>query len=148
MSRSNPLGFAVTMAVEVAVVAGLVTLLPKVDLKPDSAIARPGSPYAASAEESVAVVSTGYEPAASIATHETSYYRQRAAEAASDVVTNQTSAPPLINDDTSQRRYVEQRLDRSSQQLLNSVGGYVSNVVAPLARPSERTTGRTAWRQY
>jgi hypothetical protein len=122
MSRQSPLGFAFTVVMEITAIVAIVSLLPRVDLRP------PATP---AAEKDVATASKNPRPTVDptitpvgwtapsdgngvAPSRETSYYERR------------PSAPSLIEPDPARSQYVEQRLDRASQQLVNSVGSYVA----------------------
>jgi hypothetical protein len=138
MSRNNPLGFAFSLVVEIAAIVAIVSFLPRIDLRPAASAAdtssglvnvgRSGAP-----ESTVSHVGwttpDGRELARPAA--ETSYYQRRTGQSsATDAVGNslpQREPPPLIVADPRAPGYVEQRLDRASQQLVNSVGSAVVN---------------------
>jgi hypothetical protein len=120
MSRQSPLGFAASMAIEVAAVVFVVSLLPRVDLRPKAQ---------AASGNSVDLPETEFVNATPMPRRETSYYQDRATSPAgnSSVESPLTwRAPPLLASTEPEPRYVEQRLDRASQQLVNGVGSYVA----------------------
>jgi hypothetical protein len=152
MSRSSPTGFAFSILFEIAAVVVIVSFLPRVDLRPlASAAAGQGpAPPAFHANEPVdsAVSPVGWTtPGASRepAGRETSYYERHASPNGARPTALGSfpvqSAPPLIELETqrtevSQRpEYVEQRLDRASQQLVNSVGTAVAGAADHWLRP-------------
>jgi len=161
MSRSSPTGFAFSLLFEIAAVVVIVSFLPRVDLRPlASAVAGQGptqpsfhaSPVIDSAVSPVGwtTPSIRREPAG----HETSYYERYAASNGARPTPSPAGsfpvqpAPPLIEleqprADVAQRaevsqrpEYVEQRLDRASQQLVNSVGTAVTNAADNWLRPT------------
>jgi hypothetical protein len=116
MSKSNPLGFFVGVIVEVVAVVFIVSLLPKVDLR----------------------ATTEHEGPSFVQPQETSYYQRHAAAATSTLSTGPAaefrSPPPLIAVDPDRPGFVQERLDRASQGLVNGVGSYVSDAASELAR--------------
>jgi hypothetical protein len=164
MSRSSPSGFAFSILFEIAAVVVIVSFLPRVDLRPlASAVAGqgPSQPsFHANPPVDLAVSPVGWttpsirrEPAG----HETSYYERRAANNGTRPTNPPAGsfpvqpAPPLIEleqqradvaprAEVSQRpEYVEQRLDRASQQLVNSVGTAVTSAAENWLRPPPTT---------
>lgn len=114
MSRHSPSGFAFSMLIEIAAVVIIVSLLPRVDLRPRvNAAPLPGS------GDSQAIASGTPSLLTSL--------QQSPAEVAPSRAPGLVDAPPLNPQD------VERRLDRASQQLVNSFGSTVSNVATDLA---------------
>jgi hypothetical protein len=162
MSRSSPTGFAFSILFEIAAVVVIVSFLPRVDLRPlASAVAgqdpRQPSFHAGQAMDS-AVSPVGWTTPGvrrESAGNETSYYERHAASSGSRPAAAGSfpvqPAPPLIEleqqraeisqrTEVSQRpEYVEQRLDRASQQLVNSVGSAVTNAADNWLRPPPAT---------
>jgi hypothetical protein len=143
MSRQSPTGFVFSMAVEIAAVVVIVSFLPRVDLRP-SATAADGTYAPANAGQPAAAEpvlsrldwkSTG-RVSAEPPTRETSYYQRPAAPSQPESRQARSlpsrEAPPLIDVDSARPQYVEQRLDRASQQLVNSVGSYVAQAAGNL----------------
>src|SRR5207237_780561 len=66
--------------------------------------------------------------------HETSYYQRPAAPPTAEIVVATPAptrqSPPLIPAPPAEAAYVEQRLDRASQRLVNTVGSAVSNTAS------------------
>ena len=164
MSRSSPTGFAFSILFEIAAVVVIVSFLPRVDLRPlASAVAgqSPTQPSFHSNPPVDAAVSPVAWTTPSIrrepAGHETSYYERHTANSGSRPTQAPAGsfpvqpAPPLIEleqqrvdipqrAEVSQRpEYVEQRLDRASQQLVNSVGTAVTNAADNWLRPPPAT---------
>jgi hypothetical protein len=148
MSRLNPLGFVLSIIVEVAAVVFIVSLMPRIDLRP--AAAEPTTAGGTNLVSSTLNASQfpliplkpDWPPAESRAPRlppqETSYY-QRRAEAApvqgSPAPAATTRQPPsLITVDPARPAYVEQRLDQASQGLLNGVGSYVARAAEDFVR--------------
>jgi hypothetical protein len=142
MSRQSPVGFVFSMVVEIAAIALIVSLLPRVDLRPAAA-----APNVASDPAISHVGWTMSEPAPSKqAARETSYYERRAAQVAPisqpALTLPRREPPPLIEVDPARPGYVEQRLDRASQQLVNSVGSAVAQAAGdwlpnpPVSQPN------------
>jgi hypothetical protein len=154
MSRQNPIGFAFSMLVEIAAVAAIVSFLPRVNLRP-AAAATSSSPTAgtgpsAAAEPVISPVSWNSPISANAnpPAHETSYYRRAiepTATNSSHAQAPEREAPPLLTADLPNPAYVEQRLDRASQQLVNSVGTYMTQAAGSLlANPPQAATGLPA----
>ncbi len=163
MSRSSPTGFAFSILFEIAAVVVIVSFLPRVDLRPlAAAVSGQGSAtpsFSASQAIDSAISPVGWttpsgsrEPAG----RETSYYERLAANSGvrPPPVTGSfpvQPAPPLIEleqqrAELSQRaefaqrpEYVEQRLDRASQQLVNSMGTAVTSAADNWLRPPPAT---------
>lgn len=100
MSRSNPAGFVLGIALEVGAVVLAVALVPRLDLGP------PSKEATSDDVQSVPVDRTGQgQP--------------------TPAVTNNWRQPPrLIQVDPAQTQPIEQQLDAASQKLINSVGAY------------------------
>lgn len=139
MSRSNPARFVLSVAAEVAAVVFIVSVLPRVDLR-TSAGAAPtfsGSNQANEAPSLLAPTANWALPDSrrEAPTYETSYY-QRRTQPAAPPQSNRELPPreptPLIAVDPARPEYVEQRLDRASQDLVNTVGSYVSQAASDL----------------
>src|SRR5207249_7828303 len=147
MSRSSPTGFVFSIVLEVAAVVVIVSLLPRIDLRPPAIQASEANSAGATTNQATTVDpaispvswTTSKEFSTTPPARETSYYEHRPA------------APPLIESDPARSQYVEQRLDRASQQLVNSVGSYVAQAaggltsyqpggVSPSPRPSDSRT--------
>jgi hypothetical protein len=155
MSRHSPTGFVFSLVVEIAAVVAIVSFLPRIDLRPTATAAAASNVQAvlgqpAKAEPAVSPVGWTtpdgrdlVRPAA-----ETSYYQRRGPQSFSTeppAPSPQREPPPLIVADPSTPGYVEQQLDRASQQLVNSVGTAVVQAAgdmmsypqpAPSSRPS------------
>jgi hypothetical protein len=151
MSRSSPTGFAFSILFEIAAVVVIVSFLPRVDLRPMASAAagqdasQPGFNAGQSVDSPVSPVnwttpSVSREPAG----RETSYYERRRVQDVAPAATGSfpvQPAPPLIElepqrTEFAQRpQYVEQRLDRASQQLVNSVGTAVVSAADNWLRP-------------
>ena len=159
MSRSSPTGFAFSILFEIAAVVVIVSFLPRVDLRPlASAVAgqNPAQPSFHSNQSMDSPISPVAWTTPSIrrepAGHETSYYERHASNSGLRPAAVGSfpvqPAPPLIEREqqraeippraeVSQRpEYVEQRLDRASQQLVNSVGTAVTSAADNWLRPS------------
>jgi len=143
MSRQNPFGFGLSILFEIAAVVAIVSFLPRVDLRPTAAAE---ANYARAANMAPAIADPAFTRAswtaadssiAPISARETSFYERPAARPLSSgqAVTPLTppEAPPLIEANPARAQYVEQRLDRASQQLVNSVGSYVTQAAGNLA---------------
>jgi hypothetical protein len=137
MSRNNPIGFAFSMVIEIAAVVAIVSFLPRVDLRPaaiaaDSSHELTGFGRPTRPEPTVSHVgwTTADGRELSRPPAETSYYERRAAQSFPTSATSSSpprrEPPPLIVTDPRTPGYVEQRLDRASQQLVNSVGSAVA----------------------
>lgn len=157
MSRQSPTGFGFSILLEVAAVVAIVAFLPRVDLRPSGALQSNFSSMqfsggqAQAAEAAVSPVGwTALDIRNGEATRATTYYEP--ATAPSSSVPPGSSfptqpAPPLIDTYRPDPKYVEDRLDRSSQQLVNSVGSAVNNAantwLTPVKpQPSNSTTIR------
>jgi len=143
MSRQSPIGFVFSMVVEIAAVALIVSLLPRVDLRPAA--------VATNAVSDPAISHVGWTMPQSIAANppsrETSYYERRSPQAAPvssppsqpALTLPRREPPPLIEVDPARTGYVEQRLDRASQQLVNSVGSAVAQAAGDWLPPPPNT---------
>lgn len=119
MSRQNPATFAFSILFEIAAVVAIVSLLPRIDLRPTVSASQSFEPATSPGFQSPIVESPAWPD----------LHRQSNSP-------NISAAPPLIEDNASRPQYVEQRLDRASQQLLNSVGGAVNHAAEEWLRPS------------
>lgn len=139
MSRNSPTGFLFSMALEIAAVAAIVALLPRVDLRPRSAssaepLASPGE-YRPAAEASRSSMAAGWmetspgsnQPSARAVSYNEPVAGETNYSVPSVAPTARREPPPLLSADTPPSpQYVEERLDRASQQLVNSVGSFVT----------------------
>jgi len=111
MSRSNPAGFVLGIAVEVAAIVFAIALLPRINLGPTA-----GEPNAESAP--------------------LTFVNQPQPIPQAAEVTNQWREPPrLITVDPNQSGPIEQRLDQASQKLLNTVGSYAVRTAGDIFQP-------------
>jgi hypothetical protein len=185
MSRQSPAGFILGVIAEVAAVVLVLAFLPRFDFAgaPAKAAMPETDPMIHSVADQRATAgptrprsdsSTIPSFATSEAIQETSYYK-RSAPPSFPVATDPISLPnrqppPLIVVDPERPRYVEQRLDRASQQLINSVGSFAVNAAdemtqnhpaaaaqpvasltaaATLTRPTARSTNQPKpWIRY
>jgi len=137
MSRQNPFGFVFSTVIEIAAIVVIVSLLPRIDLRPKataSDIAPSPASYRQPGDNRPTISRASWaspNQTAAPASRETSYYERRPVQANfnSPAVSSppRPEAPPLIDLGPSRTTYVEQRLDRASQQLVNSVGSAVAN---------------------
>jgi hypothetical protein len=152
MSRRSPTGFVFSVAAEVIAVVFIVSVLPRVDLR-RSAGASPTSSDRVSRQSEASPLLTAVQnwPTAGenrqeSPTHETSYYQRRTQPASLPSAGRDLPArepPPLIAVDPGRPDYVEQRLDRASQGLVNSVGSYVSQAANDLLQVQPPAAGAT-----
>jgi hypothetical protein len=152
MSRHSPTGFVFSLVVEIAAVVAIVSFLPRIDLRPAAAAAaasnfQAGGAPPAQAEPTISHVGWTTPDSRETArpSAETSYYQRHSpqplAAESSAASQPQREPPPLIVADPSTPGYVEQRLDRASQQLVNSVGTAVANTAGNwLNYPPQPTT--------
>jgi hypothetical protein len=136
MSRHSPTGFGFSILVEIAAVIAIVAFLPRVDLRPSAASAAFTQDIAVAARQtpitdaSVSPVGwTALDIRNGEATRPTSYYERAATQTSSNLSAGSFSgptAPPFIETNRPDPKYVEDRLDRASQQLVNSVGSAVT----------------------
>jgi len=119
MSSKNPISFAFSILFEIAAVVAIVSVLPRVNLRPSVSASQ-------SSSQTLPLQMTDLrtQPQSSWINASRSY----------DAPTSQ-SAPPLIQATPANPQYVEQQLDRASQRLLNSVGGAVSQASQDWLRP-------------
>jgi len=146
MSRHSPTGFGFSILLEIAAVIAVVAFLPRIDLRPSAASAA-FSPDAVEsrvqipAETPVSPVGwTAFDIRNGEATRPTSYYERAAAPSPGAAPTGSFStqpAPPLIETPRVDPKYVEDRLDRASQHLVNSVGSAVTNATNSLLPPQK-----------
>jgi hypothetical protein len=121
MSRQSPTGFAFSMLVEIAAVVIIVSLLPRFDLRPAASAAAP-EPVSVSTPPTLLAAFERPSPASP-----------------PSIAQKPLVAPPLFESPRveplpADRQFVEQRLDRASQQLVNSVGSAMSHVASDLAQ--------------
>jgi hypothetical protein len=132
MARHSPFGFFIGIVLEIAAVAFVVSFLPRIDLRPAAALApsQPTSamaPQATSYYERPAAAKESTPPLDTLGPAEsTTSNRSSLASASFQPGETFREPPPLLVADPARPGYVEQRLDRSSQQLVNSVGSYVA----------------------
>ncbi len=135
MSRHSPTGFGFSILLEIAAVVAIVAFLPRVDLRPSvaSAFTQDIATVAAQTPTTDASVSpvgwTALDIRNGEATRPTSYYERATNQSSSSPPTGSFSAPPappFIETNRPDPKYVEDRLDRASQQLVNSVGSAVT----------------------
>src|SRR5215471_1909317 len=149
MSRHSPTGFGFSILLEVAAVVAIVAFLPRVDLRPSAASAAFGQDVATDraqipAEPPVSPVGwTALDIRDGEVTRPTSYYERATPQSASSPPSGSFStapaptAPPFIDSNRPDPKYVEERLDRASQQLVNSVGSAVNNAANNWLSPSK-----------
>jgi hypothetical protein len=134
MSRRSPTGFVFSVAAEVIAVVFIVSVLPRVDLR-HSAGAAPSSAQTSTGPTSLLPL-PGWGQAAdnrpSPPAFETSYYQRRTQPDPPREPSHEREFTPLITVDPAKPGYVEQRLDRASQDLVNTVGSYVSQAATDL----------------
>ena len=160
MSRSSPTGFVLGVVVELVAVVFIVSLVPKIDLSSAAGDVRTtptelasfSQPSSANSPprlvEATPLLPVSTAPSFKTNPQETSYYQRRSELAASPLpVTEQALSrqpPPLITVDPARPGYVEQRLDRASQGLVNSVGSYIANSADELRRLPQLATTVTS----
>src|SRR5436853_442204 len=102
MSRSNPLNFVLGMIVEIGAIVFIVSLLPRVDLRPVAEREVAAAPLPQVAE---AAAQPNY------AVNQTSYYQPRNEPSPAVASPPQPNPPPLLSAaNQSQSQYVAQRL--------------------------------------
>jgi hypothetical protein len=126
MSRHSPTGFAFSMLFEIAAVVIIVSLLPRIDLRPAATAqaAGGGSPEMGPALASLLQLTER--------TRSDSPPPAPFAWATEPARFSLPATPPLIERQPLPPRYVEERLDRASQQLVNSVGSAVVQATGDL----------------
>ena len=150
MSRRSPTGFVFSVAAEVIAVVFIVSVLPRVDLRRTAGAALNGEPAGESAATPLQLPQWGQtlDRQSSAQTyaqpHETSYYQRRTQPEPAREPSRERDITPLIAVDPAKLGYVEQRLDRASQDLVNSVGSYVSQAATDLlqVQPPPAQRGR------
>jgi len=141
MSRQSPTGFLLSIVFEIAVVVAIVSFLPRVDLRPlgqASGAVMSQAVATQSLPANSAITPVGWTDDARSSpqptSRETSYYQRAAAQPVAEVVVATPAPtrqpPPLISAPPADPAYVEQRLDRASPQLVNTVGTAVSNTAS------------------
>lgn len=167
MSRRSPTSFVFSVAAEVIAVVFIVSVLPRVDLRRSAGASPTADDRNFQGSESPSLLplpnwSAAADSQRERAPHETSYYQQRTQPTASSAVSPPAVSPPanrdlparepapLITVDPARPGYVEQRLDRASQDLVNTVGSYVSQAASDLlpVQPTAPTPQRTATQPY
>jgi len=138
MSRRSPTGFVFSVAAEVIAVVFIVSVLPRVDLRRSAEAALNHAPAGEAATMPLRLPQWGQTldgpPSAQTYAqpHETSYYQRRTQPELAREPSSERDLTPLIAVDPAKPGYVEQRLDRASQDLVNSVGTYVSQAATDL----------------
>jgi hypothetical protein len=141
MSRRSPTGFVFSVAAEVIAVVFIVSVLPRVDLRRSAGASPTSYDRITPPNETPSLLTSvpswpiSAERHRQPSTHETSYYQQRSQPAdlpRSSPNLPTREPPPLITVDPARPDYVEQRLDRASQGLVNTVGSYVSQAANDL----------------
>jgi hypothetical protein len=141
MSRRSPTGFVLSVAAEVIAVVFIVSVLPRVDLRRSAGAAPTNYDRTSQPNEAPSLLTslpnwpTAADNKQERSTHETSYYQRRLQPSPllSDTRNStRREPPPLIAVDPARPDYVEQRLDRASQDLVNTVGSYVSQTANDL----------------
>jgi hypothetical protein len=177
MSQKSPLGFGFGVLIEIAAVVAIVAVLPRIDLRPPAAAqaatmhveAIPADAPAANAPISQ-VNWTALDLRNGEATRAVPYYEPVQTTTVNTPAVGSfgpsssspaTIPPPTIN--VPDPKYVEQRLDRVSQQLVNTVGSAVSSAgsqwtqvqkpaggqsAAPRQKPSGSTAQVRPWLRY
>jgi hypothetical protein len=156
MSRPASGGFVLGFAAEIAIVVAAVSLLPRIDLSGGRTLSADNTgavqPLAALHETS------HYESPRNETLHnETTRYERRTEPAAprsfgqapaslpprlayapqpTPEPATRREPPPLIAVDPARPAYVEQRLDRASQDLVNGLGSYVTTAAQNLLTPA------------
>jgi len=119
MSSKNPISFAFSVLFEIAVVVAIVSMLPRVNLRPSVSASQ-------SSLETLPLQMTDLRIQSPQSwSDNVRPYEQRGVQ----------SAPPLIEATPAGPQYVEQQLDRASQRLLNTVGGAVNQASQDWLRP-------------
>ena len=159
MSRSNPTGFVLGVVFELVAVVFIVSLVPKIDLRSASgdtrtvpteyaSFSQPAASAPPNLVRAMPLPPASTEPSFQTIPQETSYYQRRNERAASPLPATEAAlarqAPPLISVDPARPGYVEQRLDRASQGLVNSVGSYITNSADELRRLPQPITNVTS----
>jgi hypothetical protein len=119
MSSKNPISFAFSVLFEIAAVVAIVSVLPRINLRPSVSASQ--SP---SQTLPLQLTDLRTQPQQSWINASRSYDQPTA-----------PSAPPFIEATPANPQYVEQQLDRASQRLLNSVGGAVNQASQDWLRP-------------
>src|SRR5262245_17719148 len=102
MSSKNPISFAFSVLFEIAAVVAIVSVLPRVNLRPSASASQPAS-------QAIPLQMTDLRTQPQPSWINTSR---------SDNQPASQSAPPLIQATPASPQYVEQQLDRASQRLL------------------------------
>jgi hypothetical protein len=131
MSRQGPFGFGLSVLFEIAAIVAIVSLLPKFDLRP-SASAEAGSLPAVEQPNVISPVGwMGMERPRDFESRPAANYPPQIASSPSVAPAGGSfptrEASPLIEVEAQRPQYVEQRLDRASQRLVNGVGTAVAD---------------------
>jgi len=133
MSRPSSGGFVLGFAAEIAIVVAAVSILPRINLSGRQEA--DNSTLAASALRETAYLERpalrNEQPAAPASLPPRLTFIPQTPPAPSQ----QRQPPPLIAVDPARPAYVEQRLDRASQGLVNSLGTYASRAEKLLREP-------------
>jgi hypothetical protein len=134
MSRRSPTGFVFSVTAEVIAVVFIVSVLPRVDLRRTADAAPTAVPATESAQTPLQLPQWGQTLSDQRAAqpHETSYYQRHTQPDVAREPSRERDITPLIAVDPAKPGYVEQRLDRASQDLVNTVGSYVSQAATDL----------------
>jgi len=151
MSRQSPTGFLFSIVFEIAVVVAIVSFLPRIDLRPRAEASGAVIPQAIATQPPApdrTITPVGWTDGSGAGqqtgSHETSYYQRPASPPAPEIVVATPAparqSPPLLPAPPADPAYVEQRLDRASQQLVNTVGSAVSNTASNILNYSPPPT--------
>lgn len=154
MSRRSPLGFVLSLGLEVALVVLIVSALPRVDLsggragetpQPAGAVDFAGQSLRQAMTETSLKLVREAQPADS--PPRLTPIGATAARAAEPPPLLETGAVPVADswrpaeragvDSQQESQYAEQRLDRASQTLLNGLGSYVARSAGHLLQPAD-----------
>lgn len=146
MTRPSSGGFILGFAAEIAIVIAAISILPRIDLSggQHAPVGNAASPLASlhetahferqpepPAQERLYSGSSASLPNQASLPPRLSYAPQPTAEPSA-----RREPPPLIAVDPNRPAYVEQRLDRASQNLVNGVGSYMTQAAERFLPPS------------
>lgn len=132
MSQKSPSGFVLGFVAEVAIVAAIVTILPKVPLGSAGTL-----PRAEAADQRPSLAPRGERFARPLPQTERIEPLPPPEDNWRTAVSRPSSSFPVSTDELppSDPAYVEQRLDAAGQQLLEGVAGYFSRQAEELLQP-------------
>ena len=153
MSSKNPISFAFSILFEIAAVVAIVSVLPKINLRPSAAASQSSQALPISTTDLRVQAQQLWNDSAFASVPQRPQVSQPAIEATPIAPPSQVSPqysaipahPASLSHQASPQyqsspQYVEQQLDRASQRLLNTMGGAVNQASQEWLRPAPPQT--------